>query len=229
MIADIIGINNVSEGSPDIQKTEDTLGRDQFLKMFLAQLKYQDPLNPMEGTEFSAQLAQFSSLEQLFNINENLESLRTLQSDTSRFQALDLIGKRVEAEGGLLSLETGESSQGSFILDDTAECSVRIYDQDGYPVRDIQMDTLTPGQHSFEWDGFDENGEIVDPGIYLFEITAVTENGETLPVETRISGIVNRVNLDNQVPLLYIGEIPITLSQVLDIQLPESDLGGDTQ
>ena len=229
MIADVMGISNAPEDNPYLEKAQDTLGRDQFLKMFLAQLKHQDPLNPMEGTEFSSQLAQFSSLEQLFNVNENLQSIKTVQDDSSRLQALDLIGKEVEADGDILSLEAGSPTQGSFTLEDEAECTVRIYDQQGYPVREIQMGTLQSGSHSFEWDGLTQKGEMLDPGMYGFEIGALTKDGETLQVQTRIKGLVSRVNLDSETPLLYVGDIPITLSQVLDIRLPDSGTTDDTQ
>lgn len=226
MIADISGANSVAEENLYVQKNEDTLGRDQFLTMFLAQLKHQDPLNPMEGTEFSAQLAQFSSLEQLFNVNDNLESIKTLQDDSSRMQALDLIGKEIEAEGNTLSFEPGSLSQGSFTLDNMAECVVRVYNPEGYPVREIALGTLQPGSHSFDWDGQDSAGNMLDPGTYGFEVAALTENGDILPVETRIKGLVNRVNLDNEPPLLYVGDISVTLAQILDIRLPDGDADG---
>jgi flagellar basal-body rod modification protein FlgD len=227
MIADVVGINTVPENDSYVTETQDTLGRDQFLTMFLAQLKYQDPLNPMEGTEFSAQLAQFSSLEQLFNVNDNLESIKTLQDNSSRFQALDLIGKDVEADGDMLCLESGKTSQGSFTLDSAAECVVRVYGQEGYPVRDMDLGTFEAGSHTFEWDGRDRSGEILDPGVYGFEIMAVTADGESVPVQTRIKGQVTRVNLDDATPTLYVGDIPITLSQVLDIRIPEIDTGNE--
>ncbi|MBN1847724.1 MAG: flagellar hook assembly protein FlgD [Deltaproteobacteria bacterium] len=229
MIADVIGVSDVQGENVYTQKTQDTLGRDQFLTMFLAQLKYQDPLNPMEGTEFSSQLAQFSSLEQLFNVNENLQSIKTLQDDNSRLQALDLIGKEVEAEGDVLSLADGSSAQGSFSLEDGAECAVRIYDQQGLLVREIQMGKLSSGFHSFEWDGLNQKGDLSDPGMYGFEINALNDEGETLQVGTRIKGLVSRVNLDNDTPLLYVGEIPVTLTQILEIRSPDAGNTGDQQ
>ena len=142
MISDINGITSVEEESLYTAKKEEALGRDDFLKLFLAQLNNQDPLNPMDGTEFSAQLAQFSSLEQLFNVNENLESMKTLQDNSSRFQALELIGKDIEAEGDTLSLVNGTPTTGSFTLEEAADCTVLINDADGYPVREIPLGSL---------------------------------------------------------------------------------------
>jgi flagellar basal-body rod modification protein FlgD len=94
------------------QKT-DILGKDDFLRLLVAQLKAQDPLNPMENTEFTAQLAQFSSLEQLSNVNENLKSLISYQTSTDNSQAVGFIGKTVNANGNLVkTMETGSLTAG---------------------------------------------------------------------------------------------------------------------
>ena len=228
MIEGINGLPGFVEDNLYTEKTAQSLGLDDFLKMFLAQLEHQDPLNPMEGTEFSAQLAQFSSLEQLFYVNGNLESLKSAQDQNSRFQALDFIGKEIVAEGDMLSLEQGETPEGSFTLNGTANCTVVITDPNGYPVREISMGALGPGRHSFEWDGYDESGAMREPGIYGFEITAITESGEILPVETQITGQVTRVNLEGSSTLLYVGEIPLTISQIIDIKVPEPAGDGTT-
>ena len=221
MIESISDIPGFAEESLYTDKTTQDLGLDNFLKMFLAQIEHQDPLNPMEGSEFSAQLAQFSSLEQLFDVNKNLESLKSVQDQYSHFQALDFIGKEIVAEGNMLSLEQGETATGSFTLNETADCTAVIFDSNGYPIKDIPMGTLEPGQHPFEWDGSDGSGTMKEPGIYEFEITATTVEGQILPVETQITGRVTRVNLEGSSTLLYVGEIPLNITQIIDIKEPE--------
>ena len=225
MISEISGLTGFVEDSPYTEKTEDALGRDDFLKLFLAQLNHQDPLNPMDSTQFSSQLAEFSSLEQLFNVNENLESLKDLQDNSSRFQALDLIGKDIEAEGNIIYLKSGVTSSGSFSINDSADCTVLITDSEGYSVREIPLGTLESGKHSFDWDGRDMNGELVNSGIYAFEITAQTQSGEIIAAESRVYGQVDRVSLEGAEPLLYVGEVPVSLSQVLDVNLPDTETG----
>jgi flagellar basal-body rod modification protein FlgD len=226
MISGINGISQSDQTDQSAKKTEQALGRDDFLKLFLAQLNYQDPLNPMDSTQFSSQLAQFSSLEQLFNVNNNLESLKTLQDNSSQFQALDMIGKDIEAEGNIMYLKSGATSSGSFSIDGSADCTVHITDSEGYPVREIPLGTLQQGKHSFDWDGRDMNGNLVDSGSYSFEITAQTQSGEVIPVETRIKGQVDRVSLEGDEPILYVGEVPVSLSQVLDVNLPDTGTEG---
>jgi flagellar basal-body rod modification protein FlgD len=176
----------------------------------------------MDSSEFSSQLAEFSSLEQLFNINDNLETLQDVQDNGNRFQALELIGKEVKMDGNMLSLEEDTIPSGGFTLNSAADCSVFVYDENGDPVREISLGILETGHHSFEWDGRNEDGVMMDPDVYGFRIGALTEKGQSLNVETQIIGLVDRVELTGEDPLLYIGDIYLNLSQVTDISLPKS-------
>jgi len=211
--------------------TETDLGRDDFLTLLVTQLKHQDPLNPLESTDFTAQLAQYSSLEQLFSVNENLELIKTAQEQGSQYQALNLIGKEIVADGSLLSLEGGQDAEGSFNLSERAECTVLITDSDTNLIREIPLGVLGEGQQRFQWDGRDESGVTQNPGAYGFEIMALNENGESLEVETRITGKVTGVDLKTASPILYVGEIPVTLSEIRDIKVPGSsnNTGGTSE
>ena len=91
----------------NISTTGNTLGKDEFLKLFTYQLQHQDPLKPLESTEFTAQLAQFTSLEQLYNMNENFQQLLSFQNSLNNGIATNLIGKRVKLEDGTSGLITG--------------------------------------------------------------------------------------------------------------------------
>lgn len=217
----ISGVSSVlpyfEEESLYTTEEEDKLGRDAFMKLFLAQMNQQDPLNPMDTTQFSAQLAQFSTLEQLYNANENLESIESLQSSDNKYQVLDLIGKEVQAESNNLILNNGEPAKGAFYLEEPAECVVRVYDEDGSAIRDIDLSYLEEGNHSFEWDGFDDDGNIHTSGIYTYRISAVSPSGDSVSVEKYIQGTVTRVNLDEDDPVLYIGDSPFALSQVKNV------------
>ena len=222
MIETITGIPRVEEQKNYTNKANETMGKEQFLTLLLAQLKHQDPLNPMEGTEFSAQLAQFSSLEQLVNMNNKLESLETVQQGSNRLQALNLIGKEVEASGDILSLKEGGMAKGIFSIGEWAECVVRIFNQDGTQVRQLNLGGLNPGEHEFMWDGKDLRSEQMIAGAYHFKILAVNAQGETLSVETRVQGRVDSINLENADPILYVGEMALTLDQIKDIKQGES-------
>ncbi|MBW1680294.1 MAG: hypothetical protein JRF59_04830 [Deltaproteobacteria bacterium] len=207
-------------GSSAVNKS--TLGRDDFLKIFLAQVSHQDPLNPMEATEFTAQLAQFSSLEQLFNLNKNVESMKEAQSDSSRFQALSLLGREILAEGDTLDLEEGSIATGAFNLPEQADCTVLVKDRYGNIVRRIRLGPLGEGPQAFQWDGLNDAGARADAGTYSFEIEAVGDQGHAVLADPMIRGRVSRVSLEGAEPVLYAGQIPVRLSQVLDVRQTEA-------
>ncbi len=206
-------------------KEQAKLGRDDFLKIFLTQLQYQDPLNPMEGTEFTAQLAQFSSLEQLFNINDQLKQLEHVQGKGSKFQALNLIDKIVRAEGDKIYLRNGEEAKGAFDLKGQADCIVLIEDALGSQIRTIPLGILGPGLHDFAWDGKDDKGVQMNQGVYSFRIIAKDGSGQPVPASSRISGKVTGVSIKGESPIIYIGDIPLDMSQVMDISVDQSEEG----
>jgi flagellar basal-body rod modification protein FlgD len=203
--------------------TSKALGKDDFLTMFVAQLKNQDPLNPMEGQEFAAQLAQFSSLEQLFNVNETLQLLKTTQDEASRFQGIDFIGKEIVAKGDSLQLEQGKTVAGRFELSGKAECIVAVLNQNGYLVRTLSLGTVDEGLNSFQWDGHDGNGNLMPPGNYRFSVVAKTATGAMVNGDPRVSGKVTGVNFENGKANLYVGQIRVSLSDVMEVVNPSAE------
>lgn len=227
---DIAAILNT--GNQSIQKTEeksDDLGRDDFLTMFIAQMEHQDPLNPMDGTEFSAQLAQFSSLEQLFNISSTLETMKSGQDIGTSYNALGFIGKDVVAEGNLISFELGKVATGGFTLAQAADCAVAITDSDGNLVRQLALGPIAAGEQTFEWDGKNDAGIMMSPGTYNFQVAALDSYNQPVQVDTQITGQVTGVNLDGSAPTLYVGDIALSISQISEIKIHEdtTQQGGD--
>lgn len=202
------------------QKTKE-LGKDDFLRLLLTQLRYQDPLNPLDGVQFTAQLAQFSTLEQLFNINDGINQITSTQEDTKKMEALSVLNKYVEAEGDLISVDGENSAKGSFILEEPGVCEVYIYSDDGL-IRRIDLGSLGEGKHEFEWDGRDSNGDTVSPGIYSFQINAKNQEGESINVDLRIKGKITGVSFEGDEPTLFVGDIPINLSQILEVSANEN-------
>lgn len=90
-----------------------TLDKDAFLKLFTVQLKNQDPLNPMDSTAFLAQMAQFSTVEQLYNVNTNLTSMISSQNTLLQGMSVNLIGKTVTLQDGSSGQVTGISFDGT--------------------------------------------------------------------------------------------------------------------
>lgn len=220
-IQNIVGVTDYSGSYSKTETKTNELGKDSFLTLMLAQLENQDPLNPMDSTEFTAQLAQYTSLEQLYNVNQNLENIKGSQDQSTRFQALDIMGKEVLMEGSSLVLGDDQTARGCFTVESEANCTASIYDSEGILVDSVFLGAHGPGEHSFEWDAVDGTGNEMVSGNYYFEISAVDEDGFIVPAETRINGKVTRVNLENGTPVLYVGGLAVSLSQILDVRLPK--------
>jgi flagellar basal-body rod modification protein FlgD len=202
-----------------------TMGQDEFLKMFMAQMKNQDPLNPMQGSDMAAQLAQFSSVEQLTKVNTNLESMKSSQDESTRLDALNFIGKEIVASGNALSLEEGKVAEGRFDLSESAQCSVLIKNSSGTTVGSFSLGTLGPGAHTFQWSGHDSSGNLLSPGTYNFQVMGKTSAGKIVSGDPRVSGKVTGVNLENGGVKLNIGEVPVGISEVMDIITPVAPEG----
>ena len=198
------------------------LGRDDFLKLFLAQMNHQDPLNPMDTSQFSSQLAQFSTLEQLYNVNDNLQSIESIQKGDSKYQTLDMIGKEVQAESDTLVLNNGNAAKGAFNLEQPAECMVHILDDNGNSIRDIYLGVLDSGNHDFEWDGFENNGTLHTSGQYTYSVSAMSNSGKTVSTDKYIKGTVTGVNLNGDDPVIYINDTPLSMSQIVNVSTDET-------
>lgn len=157
-----------------IAKNEDIMGKEDFLTLLVAQLKNQDPLNPDDPTEFTAQLAQFSSLEQLTNLNKSMEGLTEAQANSEKLSALGLIGKNVSYNGSTFNLD-GKPVEIGYQLDGTASSvTLSIQDENGKTVRTIQAATteLNAGNHFITWNGTDQNGNALAAGKYTIVLQA---------------------------------------------------------
>jgi flagellar basal-body rod modification protein FlgD len=195
-----------------------TLGKEAFLTLLITQLQHQDPLNPADSTEFTAQLAQFSSLEQLSNVNENLNALKLYQASINNAQAVAFIGKQIVYTGNRLEVKAGQPSACEFELSAAARrAAVSIYDATGNFVADIQLTALDAGKQSVAWDGRDRNGNPVADGDYTFEVQAEGADGEKLTVTTFSKGTVGGVTFEDGVTYLMVGRSKVAIGDVTQI------------
>jgi flagellar basal-body rod modification protein FlgD len=220
----IQGINTGYGGTsiPDTQTSSGTgmedIGIDQFLTLFIAQIKNQDPLSPLDSAEFTAQLAQFTSVEQLYSMNNSMSDIKeTLNDQDGQQDLIALIGKTVRADENTISVEDGEVLSGFFNLEESADTTVSVYDSDGLKIRTLYPGWKDQGEHNINWDGRDEGGEIVQDGAYTFEVTARDENGYYVAANTYISGEVTGVTYKYGDPYLMIGDKLINKNNITEI------------
>ena len=218
----ITGLNNVnstdSQGSGFAATESNEMDKDAFLELLVTQLQCQDPLNPMDSTAFTAQLAQFSSLEQLNNVNKNLEYSQLYQSSINNSQAVSFIGKDIRAIGDTISVNNGITDSLFFKLTEQADDAVvNIYDIGDNLVKSMDTGALDQGEQSIEWDVTDNNGMAVDDGEYRFEVMAYNGSEERIDAATYTSGTVTGVTfLDGKAKLL-VGERPIALGNIIEV------------
>ena len=184
-----------------------SMGQDSFLTILVAQLTHQDPLNPMEDTEMTAQLAQFSSLEQLTNINDGIQELGQSMQQNDMLSAVSFIGKEVKAEGYKISLDEGNASTIYYGFGEpVSKIMMNIYDSEGAIVRTVELGSKKAGSYQYEWDGKDENGQSLPDGQYGIGILGEDLDGKHVMVQTEISGRVDAVVNENGTQFLRLND-----------------------
>lgn len=195
MTLDITSITNATATSNTNSSTDDdTIGRVDFLNLLVAQMSNQDPLNPDEGTEFAAQLAQYSSLEQLMDLNTTANTMLEASANSDNIALLSTIGNDVLYYGNEFSFDGEPVEMGYALAGDATEVSVEIL-LDGQTIRNISAEDLTQGNHTFEWDGLDNTGNLAASGDYTIEITA-NKSGTDVVSASVLKAEVTSVNLD---------------------------------
>jgi flagellar basal-body rod modification protein FlgD len=195
-----------------------TMGKDAFLTLLITQLQHQDPLNPADSTEFTAQLAQFSSLEQLNNVNENLSALKLYQASINNAQAVSFIGKDILATGNSVEARSGQTVACEFDLAKPAQkVVVSVYDATGAFVKDVVATGLTAGRQTVSWDGRDRGGNTVADGTYTFEVQAEGSGKEAVAATTYTRGTVAGVSFQDGVTYLAVGNRRVAIGDVVQV------------
>ena len=171
-----------------------TLGKDDFVKLLVAQLKHQDPLNPQDGTQMATQLAQFSSVEQLMNINSTLATQgganTALASALENASAISLIGKRVSIATDQVTI--GHGSPGTFATELPADgdLTVSLVDRNGKIVRSERLKGKSAGRTALDINGLSSG---LGDGTYTIKLTLTRPDGSTSTPPSFLTTIVDGV------------------------------------
>jgi flagellar basal-body rod modification protein FlgD len=211
--------NGAAGGAAGPASSNDTIDQQQFLMLFISQLQNQDPLNPLDVNGMTDQLAQFSSLEQLFGINSKLEDLTSALDAGHNLDPLMFLDTEVSAPGSTLEVTDGKATP--VVLDvagDAASVVVSILGPGGTPVREVDLGSHAPGDIEFIFDGKDSRGGAVLDGNYTLSVAATDHNGDPIETETFIRGKVTGVDLTTGVPTLLLGTRAVSVTDVRDIR-----------
>jgi len=215
----------------DVKKTANELAEEQkqiFLKLLIKEIQYQNPLDPMGNSDFVAQLATFSTLEELGRISTVLEESKIATEQLNRgiqqSMVVNLFGKSAEAPTGYLELsESGGETTLSYMLEGPAETvSLDIFDEVGTLVRSLYADgTQNAGRHTIDWNGISYDGSDSLPGVYNFEVRATDASGEDVEAYGITEGIVSGIRYKDGQALVMLGNIPVPYSDINVIKASE--------
>lgn len=212
-----------SKPTESTNSTEALADFDTFLRLLTAQLANQDPLNPTDGTEFTGQLAQFSSLEQQINTNDLLKELIDTQPNTKQSEAMSYIGKDVLAPGNAFILNDTKNIEFTYEVSSVLEsANASIYDADGEKVRDFKVDT-SQGIHEVLWDGRNNEGEKLNSGIYTVKVEASSINSSgattTQALDTYVYSEAKKItNLGKSYAILTADGRTVELEEILGVK-----------
>jgi len=200
--------------TPQIDRKQE-LGKDQFLQLLVTQLKYQDPLDPMKNDEFIAQTAQFSALEQMQQVNENITMQSGLHRQVVNASTVQYIGKSVLAPGNTIELTAGQPAQFGADVPTAANLTVDITDRFGRVVDTLQLSTNQADRLEIEWDGHDANNQPLPSGTYGFKIKGINSLGDMVLPVALMKGKVSGVSYQGDKAMLSVNGKLIAPAEVL--------------
>jgi flagellar basal-body rod modification protein FlgD len=200
-------------------KKETGLNKDDFLKLFVTQLKNQDPLNPMDSTQYVSQLAQLTQVEQAYNTNSNLQNILAALNGGTGLSAVSMVGKYVVAPGSSFSLASGDQPVLNYrTTDQASSVVVKISNSAGAVVRTITQGATAAGDHTVSWDGKDDSGNNVAAGNYSFSATGYDSTGSASSATPLMQGRVTGLKMDSSSPTLTVNGFDVPLSSVLTVR-----------
>jgi flagellar basal-body rod modification protein FlgD len=199
--------------------------KQEFLLLFIEQLKNQDPLAPMEPDQLTAQLAQFSTVEQLTAVNDKLTGLADTTQKQIASAMLSMLGKDVEFEGDKVQLGDGEATGIHYeIGEDVASMIATIRNAQGNIVDVVDIGAKKAGSYDFVWDGKAKNGAVLPNGKYTVDIAAQIKKGDDpLGVITLARGTVDGVDLSSDPPTLTVNGQAIPYDAVTEVRSAAED------
>lgn len=193
------------------------LNKDDFLKLLLLELKYQDPTAPMDTEKILAQTSQLATLESTENTNKALEKLAASLSASMQLSGISAIGKVADTGSNAIVLEQGSSSDFElYFPSDVSSAKVNILDTNGNILRSMPVGSLPKGVSKFSWDGTDNNGLAKDAGVYYVESTYTKTDGTNATTRVGLYPIES-IKFDGDKTLAKLGSNYIDFSTIKEI------------
>lgn len=173
-----------------------TMGQEDFLKLLTTQMQNQDPTNPVDNTKMIADMAQFSSLEAMKQLNDTVSSMSQMFKTNQAVQASVLVGKDVVVPGSKVNLVSGSAPVALVNIEDPlTEVKAQIRNASGELVREYAWDSLPIGQGDLKWDGKDASGNALPQGVYTLSAFGTNSEGARASVGALVAQKVVSVDV----------------------------------
>lgn len=206
--------------SPVVEETE-AGPKDEFLRLLVAQMQHQDPLEPQDGSEFVAQLAQFANIELGVETNTRLAALEAGQMSSSRASMMGLVGKTVSVDASTIQM-TGSGATPDFTVDleePASKVDVVVRDEAGNEVARIEAGAHPAGEFALDWDGTDASGIPLAEGSYTMEVVATSGEEGAIEAGISLSGVTTSVEFaEDGSTLLGLGGVLISPAAIESVE-----------
>ncbi|MDF1880950.1 flagellar hook capping protein [Sulfurimonas sp. MAG313] len=212
-----VGTSTNLIGAPAGTNPGGILGKDDFLKLLLVQLQYQDPTAPTDSGTILTQTSQLAALESSDNTNNTLEKLSAALLSSSQFSTVAAIGKIADIGSNGITFEEGKNSNFEiYFPQDIASGNVEIKDTDGNIVRTIPIATNDKGVYAFDWNGINDAGAAAKSGVYYIEASYSNQAGDSLTTRAGAYPIESVKFVDGQ-SLLKLGSSYVPFESISEI------------
>jgi flagellar basal-body rod modification protein FlgD len=190
---------------------------DRFLKLLVAQMNNQDPLNPLDNAQVTTQMAQISTVTGINNMSDTIGQLMAQFASMQSLQAAQLTGRSVLVSGNALTAGAGPATGGIQLAAPADQVTIDVRDANGQVVRTLELGGQAPGLQSFTWDGLDSSGKAVAAGRYTFAAKA-SAGGQPVGVDTLTAARVDGVRMNGtDMQLIVAGIGPVAFSDIKQI------------
>ncbi len=217
MAINSVGQNAATATATTTSNPNSILGKDDFLKLLLLELKYQDPTSPMDSEKILAQTSQLATLESTENTNKSLAALAASLTASMQYSTVSAIGKIADTGSNAVVFDQGKSSDFElYFPKDIKSGSVKVMDVNGNTIKTLPLETMSAGIHSYSWNGSDDSGNTVKAGTYYVESAYTDTTGQnrtsrvgTYPIES--------VRFDNGKTLVKMGSSYVPFESIKEI------------
>ncbi|WP_407050099.1 flagellar hook assembly protein FlgD [Methyloraptor flagellatus] len=193
-----------------------------FLQLLVTQLQNQSPLNPMDSSQFTTQLVQYSSVEQQIKSNATLTDLKTQLTANTATNLVSYLGSTVSGDGSTATATSGGATWSVNASDASPSATVTVKDSSGNTVY-TSTKSMTKGTNAVTWDGTRSDGATVNAGDkYTISVSGSNSAGSNVTFSTDFSGTVTKVDFSGAEPILYIGDTSVSLWNITSVQKASS-------